>query len=192
MTDSSLDTARLRSQLILIYDAYRTACLNEMYYKTELAFFEQWNLGISIAIALFATASPIAGWRMWETGSSFRLAWAILAGLGAVLSVISPLLKLSDKIKNLSELRTGYSLLYFDLGEIVGNISQNYTVQPADNELFLAAKKRMRELTVKENVLPSSAQVRFLQKKVNNLLPPEKFWMPEGVIYAERTAARTP
>jgi hypothetical protein len=191
MPDSTLDNqkspldeasmsaiARLRSQLILIYDAYRTACLNEMYYKKELAFFEQWNLMIGIAIALFATASPIAGWSMWKSGT-LSLVWAILAGLGAVLSVISPLLKLSERIKNLSELRTGYSLLYFDLGEIVGNVSQNHTVQPADTELFLAAKKRMRELTVKESVLPSSVQVRFLQKKVNTLLPPEKFWMPK-------------
>ncbi len=169
--------ARLAIQLKSIYDDYRTALFNELYYSERVEMLDRWRLAFDITIALLATTSPVAGWAVWKHGSYINL-WAALAGFGAIIAIIAPLLKLTDRVKSASELKTGYTLLFFDLRAITQDVLASRDLSQINLELYKAAGKRMGELTAKDDSNPSSARKKELQRRVNAQLPPSSLWMP--------------
>jgi len=53
-------------------------------------------------IALFASGSAITGWSMWNSENG-KIVWAAMAGLAALLSIVTSTLGIQDRVKRFTE-----------------------------------------------------------------------------------------
>jgi hypothetical protein len=61
-----------------------------------------------VIIAVTASSSVIAGWTLWNQ-PGYRIFWIILAGIGAILSVINSSLTIPERIKDWLSTRSEFS-----------------------------------------------------------------------------------
>lgn len=65
-------------------------------------------------VALTASGSAVAGWQVWKNGG-FDAAWALLAGLAAVLSICHGSLSISGRLKEWLETKRDFTSIEVDL-----------------------------------------------------------------------------
>lgn len=51
-----------------------------------------------VIVSLTATGSVVAGWALWAQGG-FKHLWAVLAGVGAIISIVSSALGVPERLK---------------------------------------------------------------------------------------------
>jgi hypothetical protein len=66
-----------------------------------------------VIIALTASGSALSGWALWNQ-ADFKVVWAMLAGIGAILAVFHKSLEVSHKISDWVSSRSQFCLLRFD------------------------------------------------------------------------------
>lgn len=66
-----------------------------------------------VMIALTASGSALSGWALWNQ-ANFKVVWAILAGIGAILAVFHKSLEVSHKVTDWASSRSQFCLLRFD------------------------------------------------------------------------------
>ncbi|MGD0794468.1 MAG: hypothetical protein ABR958_02575 [Dehalococcoidales bacterium] len=158
-----------------VYYEYRTARFNVYYYERLHGSLQRLNFWIELILAL--SVPSIAGLWFWETtiGSIF---WKVVAGLAALLAVIKPLVGLSDKIQQNSEVLTKWRVLHGDFQKLTYSISQLRKYDEKMKEHFL--KLLETKATIKEP--PEAANDRLVKicfEKVNKELPMNNFFVPE-------------
>jgi len=158
-----------------LYDEYRTARLNVYYYEKTLSKLQRWNFWIELVIAL--SVPSIAGLWFFETTIG-GIAWKTLAALAAILAIVKPLVKLSDKIQQNDEVLTKWRVLHGELQKLVISISQHRKYDEKMREQFLRLLET--KTTIKE---PSEAANKKLKaicfEQVNKALPSDSFFVPE-------------
>lgn len=65
------------------------------------------DLLTKIIVALTATSSAVAGWSLWSQGT-YKEAWAILAGVAAVLSIVHAVSQVQSTLEPLSDVRSSF------------------------------------------------------------------------------------
>jgi hypothetical protein len=173
-----LKTKREEHPVWDVYDEFRTARLNVKYLETQLGYLKKCNLIIESVLA-FSASSSIAGLWFWESLFGGYL-WKIIGSITAILAILKPILKLSDRIVKKEELLLGYKTLHHDLEKIKILISQ---VQKYDDNLkkqFLDVLERKKEL-VQKNIEPLNKKIRDkCQAEVINELPTNHFYIPRS------------
>jgi len=92
------------------YDSYYEEIVaDKLVYRWQL--FDQIS---KVLIALTASGSAVSGWALWNQ-PGFRNIWVVLAGLGAVLSVIHAALSVSSRLKEWRDVKTSFVVLRIDL-----------------------------------------------------------------------------
>lgn len=175
-----------------VYDLYRTARLNVKYYSGRLSALQRVNFWVEFILAATASTSAIAAFTLWETKYG-ALAWRTLGALSAVLAIMKPLLKLTEKIRKLEEVITGYRVLEHDLKKLEVSIRQKRAYDKELYDRFVAALDRMDNLIIKYTESSEDKRLRErCQGEVLNELPSERFYIPEGVEHdQEQSAGRT-
>jgi hypothetical protein len=143
-----------RVQIKGIYNDYRKAYMNRLYYGCRVEYLKKVNMYYEIALAV-GTSGTIAALYIWKTPVG-EIAWPIFAGVVALLSIIKPILKLPEKIEKLSKLQIGYTELYYELDKLKRAMEEN------------------RGLT--QDILKSSAeaQERYMKLAIDDEVPEEK------------------
>lgn len=171
---------RLKHPVWGVYDLYRTARLNVKYYSARLNQFEKYNFTLELILLISAPSSAIAGLWFWNT-SGGEIVWKFLGVLAAIVAVLKPLLGLNRRIKAYEEVLAGYRALDHDLYEIKEMVAQK---QKFDKELQTDFRKALKRKGVLVNKNPETVQKKNLKtrlvREVNNELPPEQFYVPDG------------
>ena len=166
------------ARLSVMYSALRTSRMSEMYYADRVKSLQRWTLALQVLIALFATSSPIAGWAFWSKANA-KTFWAVFAGTAAVISVVSPFLKLDDKLKTATELATGYCLVTYDLKAVRDEVYGSRSLTAKASEMYEATLARTKELSTKAVEQPSVRVRSKFQTLVNREIPPSSLWIPK-------------
>ncbi len=86
------------------YDSY----FNENVANSLVSRWQAFNDPAKVIIAVTASGSVVAGWTLWSQ-PGFKVFWIILAGSGALLSVISSSLTIPERIKDWTNTRADFS-----------------------------------------------------------------------------------
>jgi hypothetical protein len=168
-----------RDQLQYIYDAYRDAALNRLYYGIKLARYRQLNFWVEIAIAIGATGSGgIAGFAVWGTIPGSYV-WLVISGLAAVLALVKPVLQLGGRIENYTKLYAGYTNVFLELKEVVEDIAVAHAISERTRERYVGSRQLLRELAPLADPDRTQRLITKLQDQVNREIPPENLWVPD-------------
>ena len=99
--------AKLRSDA---YDKWYDSYFNENVANRLVSRWQAFNDPAKVIIAVTASGSVIAGWTLWSQ-PGFKTVWIALAGTGALLSVISSSLTVSERIKDWASTRAESSAI---------------------------------------------------------------------------------
>lgn len=161
-----------------VYDEIRTARLNVKYYSNKLSSLQRYNFWIEFFIAFFSS-STIAGLWLWKTelGQLFMKSFAVIP---AMLSIIKPLLKLTERMAQLEKLVIGYCDLENDLNCIATQIKHSKTYSSQHKKcLFETLKKKRVLITGFLDPKINNSLVKRLADSVNKELPPDSFFIPD-------------
>jgi len=133
-----------------IYNDYRKAYMNRLYYDCRVEFLKKVNLYYEIVLAV-GTSGTVAAWYVWETGFG-KTVWPIFGGTVALLSILKPILKIPERIERLSKLQTGYSELYYELEQSKRTMEEQKGLPPDVLKSSAAAQARYRKLAMEDEV----------------------------------------
>lgn len=105
---------RLNSYWRLSYETLYEVIFQE---GVSSALVERWrriDILTNILVAVTASGSAIAGWAIWNQAGG-RAAWAVMAGLVSVLSIIHGAVQVPTQLKEQDEFRRLFSRLRVDL-----------------------------------------------------------------------------
>ena len=158
-----------------VYAQYRTARFNVHYYEKRLSILKRWNFTIESIIAL--SVPTIAGLWVWSTtiGSIF---WQSLTALAAILAIVKPLLGLSNKIQENSEVLTKWRVLDGEFQKLTISISQYRRYDETMRDQFLKILETKTTIT-EPTEEPISTICKKCIEQVNRELPSEDFFIPE-------------
>jgi hypothetical protein len=137
-----------RVQINGIYDDYRKAFMNRLYYECRVEYLKKINRFYDVVLAI-GTSGTVAAWYVWETPLG-KKAWPIFAGVVLILSIIKPILRLPDKQEKLSKLKFGYTELYYELDKWKRAIEENKGLTPKVLKASAEAQERYRRLAIED------------------------------------------
>ena len=161
-----------------VYDEFRTARLNVLYYESKLKKLSKYNTLTEYMLAIL-TSSSVAGLWFWENIIG-GIVWKVLGVLAILLSLGRPIFNLTDKIKKMSEILSAYKALDHDFNKLKITINQNKRYdKPMWKEFNILLEK-------KGNIISKSTDENFddeLRKKYTEQvmieLPVDSFYIPK-------------
>ena len=160
------------------YNTFRTAAMNQKYYRYVIERTQKTNLGLEIIIALGATVTGVSGWALWETDAGLIL-WPIIASVSALIAVIKPMLNFSKKIEKYSKMYAGYADIYYKIRTLKEFIESRQAITEEDYNTYNEIPNLFKELAILEEELLNIKLLTKCQEKVNRENPPDSFWMPK-------------
>jgi hypothetical protein len=172
-----VSTQHPKALLDELYDLYRTALMNKLYYADRLRFLENCNLLYESFLAVGASTT-IASWTIWQNNLYGKVFWSIFGGLVALMALLKPFLTISKRIEEYSKLYTGYNALYLSLDDIVTDVNISEAVNQGTKKAFDTAKERYNALAVTDVVHVNGKVLSRSQDEVNRLIPKSSLWDP--------------
>ena len=172
------NTYNIHKRLEHIYDAHRTALMNQKYYRYKINRLKKYNFSHEILIAIGASSSGIMAWPLWEEEYG-KLIWAIIAGTAAVLSIAKPLVNWSKKIEEHRSRFDGYTMIYYELNSIKQDIEFKQQLTSEHDLRYDKAANLFQKIAVAETDLPSKKLLDRCYDEVNKEHPAESYWMPK-------------
>jgi hypothetical protein len=161
-----------------IYDDYRKAYMNRLYYGGRVEYLKKINLYYEIVLAV-GTSGTVAAWYVWQT-SLGKTAWPIFGGVVALLSILKPILKLPEKVEKLSKLQTGYTELYYELDRLRRAMEENGGLTSEILTASAAAQERYRKLAIDDEV-PDEKLLKKCFAEVKRLTTAFSEWYPRYI-----------
>jgi len=150
------------------YKEYLDVKFNSEYYANRLSKAKFWNKAIDIFLALFAGSSGIAAFGIWGinfgTVEAGKILFSILAGIGLVLGITRPILKLDDEIERLSGIQNGYSTLGHQLEDLLRLVDVENTEASAAIGKFETLRSIRSALDAKGDAKPHAKLAERCQK----------------------------
>lgn len=167
-------TERLRQ----LYRDLRTARLNDLYYGRQLSVWTK-IIGLhDVLLAIGTAASPLAFWKS-SSDPRLRGTWITLSIGTFILGALKPTLSMQDRLKTLSELRTQYCELFFNLRDLGNEAAAHQAYTKDIDTQYSVLKKNFSRLAAEDRWEPNLSLIRTLQERVNHEIPPQSLWMPE-------------
>jgi len=167
----------IRALLKQVYDLYRTALLNQLYYSDRLASFQTRNKYVEIIQAV-GTSSAIGAWGIFRTGAG-QYAWLVIAGIATIISIIKPFLQWPKEIERYGQLSLGHATLYLDLKHIVQRIAVDQDIKGSTIQEIENAVNRYKELALKDDPKPIIRKIKQFEDRVNQQIRIKDLWKPQ-------------
>ena len=162
-----------------VYDLYRDSRLSVLYYSERLNWYKSLNSFIEIVLAVTTSSSAVAVLWLWNTPLGEDV-WKYVLVVSAVLAVIKPVIKLTEKVRQYEEVLTGYRGLENDLKIIVVQINQSKKYGTFHRAKLLEVLTRQGELIKKSpEARPEKKLHDKCQLQVMKELPAEHFFVPK-------------
>ena len=151
---------------------------SETYYKVYYAenltnslikSWQFWDTVVKCIIALTAASSAISGWALWNL-PKFKIAWSILAGLGAVCAILQTNLKIPNQLRSLVGVAQHLKGLCINLETFryKMGLDPNFATEEFNDE-FLRYREQYFEgfLQLKNDMLLTKKRRTKVQEEVN-------------------------
>lgn len=172
MQTEELELNRLNSELKWLYDRYRTANYNALYYGEALSTERKRNRYIEIAVA-FTTPGAIGGIIATEHGA------VLLIGIiASILAAIKPILNISDNIQRYTRLFTSYKEVASELKLLVEKVRSEQDFTAETRLRFVSQAKKMSDLDSLDDPKMNEIREKRCYEEVNRKFPPNYFWHP--------------
>ena len=161
-----------------LYDLQREARFLSKLYLAKVHTYSQVILWADLITTLFAGSSAIAGFSFWKSGFGNQ-AWAIGAGLAAIVSVSKPIFRLTERVKIYQDLYARYTELEHDCEILATKIKNAGKYTDSSKNAVLSLKKNAK--TIARNAPPTKFRKKFekeVQAQVNHELPADRFYIP--------------
>jgi hypothetical protein len=100
MEDENLDDYQ-RDQLWRVSaETFYKVYYSESLTSALIKLWERWDEVAKFVIAITATTSVVSGWTLWNL-PNFKIIWSIIAGLGAIFTILRANLKVPDRLRDL-------------------------------------------------------------------------------------------
>lgn len=163
-------------RMIQIYNWYRTARLNVLYYDESL---RKWSAAVrahDVLIALSGSASPIAFWQR-SAQPLLHQAWFYLTLFAAASAALKPVLRWESKLTLFTELHTHYCDLYMDLKCLIEDITVAEELTSRSNSVFEHCRTKFKELGKKEPP-ENRKKITRLEQQVKREININECWFP--------------
>lgn len=163
-------------RMIQIYNWYRTARLNVLYYEESL---KRWGRAVrthDALIALSGTSSPIAFWQRSNEPLLHQI-WFYLTLFAAGSAVLKPVLRWENKLTLFAELHTHYCDLYMDLKCLIEDVAFAQDLNTKSNSVFEQCRNRFKEISKKEPP-ENKRRIRRLEEQVKKEININDYWFP--------------
>jgi hypothetical protein len=158
-----------------VYDALRTARLNQYYFTELLDRVSKKNKRVEITLAIVAPGSAVAGLALWDTGVG-KWIWGAIALVAGVIAAAKPFLGYAGKSEQYQSMATQYRAVGVALDELCSTIHTTGTYGPAEVTAFDAIRKQEKDLNSGAPLEPVDAGRRHrLTDVVNAELPINAF-----------------
>ncbi len=174
MTDTQIQ--ELRNVLSDVYRDMRNVVLTKKYYESKLAMVQRVNLWYE-GILAFGTSATVAAWSIWQEAAGERL-WVAIGVVVALLSIIKPVVKLSDEVKRLTSLATKYAALQIDFQKLIFKIKYDRAFNDRSCKTYLKIFSKMKDIGEREDADVPANKLRKFAKIVNQEFPATSFWAP--------------
>jgi hypothetical protein len=162
-----------------VYDLLRTARLSHYYYAAKADSLSRKNLFIEIFLAITVPTSAVSAWALWQTDWGAYV-WGAIAGIGSLVAIVKPLLKLTEKIKAYESLASRYRTAEGELAELRSDIVHKKKYDKPLQDRFRQTMRAMKRLTDHAPVERLDEQLRLvLENRVKKELPKEGFHIPQ-------------
>lgn len=162
-----------------VNNTHRTALMNRKYYGYRLSGIRRLSITLEIVVAI-GTSSAVGAWVIWKTTSTGETAWAILAGLAAVIATIKPFINLSRQIEKYTKLFVGHGDVYYDLKTITSDLIRTRSYSEESYEAFKRATERIKELAPDDDPKINKKLRRRCFDEVNREISVESLWWPKS------------
>lgn len=161
-----------------LYNEYRTARLNKLYFGKQLTVLKRRNLRIDIFLAATAS-SGIAGLWFWGTFSG-GIIWKGILTIAALLAVIKPLVNLAGQIQQMNELLSQWRLYEIDLYVLILRVKQHKSYDNEIQNCFISMMEAKKGIIQKEPLEGENDKLRGrCYNQVNEELSFNDFYIPE-------------
>ena len=128
----------------IVYDTFKEISLNVKYYSAKLHKVQSWNTGFEFFLGL---ATPSAGIAVadlvyWKTETIGEF-WQILVAIAALVAIVKPFLKFSEKIEKLKGVTTEYVSLKHDLNVLILSIKERGKFEDDLKSIFWLAMEKI-------------------------------------------------
>lgn len=167
--------------LMQLYDALRTARLNESYWYTMQIKMRRQESILDIILAI--TASVLVVLLAVKNNGSFSLAEAdilalLLSAEVAVLAIVKPILAFSRRQAQTILAYSKFAQVRTTLSLVVQRISQTHEITKDDRRTTEEALQEMSMSMTIESGVPDHRRLQRMQDQVNKEFPVGEFWMP--------------
>lgn len=97
------------------FETWYLAAYNELVSGQVVRRWQIFDDATKVLVALTASGSAVSGWALWND-PDYKNIWLVLAGIGAVLSILSSALGVPSRLKDWGDLKRDFSMLEIELG----------------------------------------------------------------------------
>ena len=153
-----------------VYETLYDAWFQEL---TSEALSQRWQFIDTLTkflIAVTASGSAVAGWTLW-TNEMGKYAWAVLAGLASVLSIVNGVIEVPDRLKQQQGLGNDYRKLRVDLETFRLNLLIGIDADKAESS-WTSIRNQYEELMSRTppDMLFTKGLSRNVESRLNDLL----------------------
>ena len=161
-----------QSELIQIYDLYRTALLNVYYYGQHAKSLGRRSLILQVVAAIGSSATLIG---ILAKAPTILL---IVTAAVAISSAVSPVLGYADKIAKFERLHFAYNQVFYTLRRLVGEIRSHEEFNDKHRAVAQMLFQQHSALGPLDETDPDAKLIETMQARVNQEIPPEALWLP--------------
>ncbi len=160
-----------------VYNLFRTARLNIKYYSHKLTNLKRINFCIELSLAIGAPSS--AGGFYYGDTPCGSIVWKWILVITAVVALVKPIIKLSDKIASYEKTINGYRILEHQVEKNVIQIRQDQSYSEKHRMLLEFAVEMKGKLGENAPMIEINNKLRKkYQDEVLKELPVENFYIP--------------
>lgn len=164
-------------RLWYLYNSYRDAAMNRKYYGVCLNRTRRLATVLDALVAV-GTSTAVGGWVIWKD-SAGAATWGVLSGLAAVIALVKPLLKLTEKVERYSKLFVGHGEVLYDLKAAVAAVAAAGDYPESLSTKVDGAIERFKRLAESDDPQPDKRLIRRAFEEVKKEIPVESLWVPE-------------
>ena len=163
-------------ELNRLFNLYRIANLNVRYYGCRAERFERWSKVTLVVPAILSTLALalILGVDPKETWA--RTIAAIAAGMAAIISGTTPFFGLTEKIRDLRNLRFAYSQLFGQIEFAITEIKRAGVLSPEHIGLARMVHESFMRVEALDELEPDQKLIDKEDAKVRAAFPPDYLW----------------
>ncbi len=163
-----------------VYDLLRTCRLTTKYWSVRLLRIRRQDFLLECTLMATAPGSALAGLVFWNTEYG-RTAWMLLTTITALLAIVKPLLRLSERLDQLQKIITRYRVIECQLESLTNDIRRGNRYSSEFVAVFKNLEAQVSESSKDEPVERFDEKLRrSLYKEVNEELPLTSFCEPSG------------